>query len=70
MIKKIKHIIKGWYNRLHGFNWELYEQRIKQCTECSEILYITKNEAVCENCWCPLKSKLVVEEESCPQGKW
>ena len=55
---------------MRGFNWELYEQRMKQCTECSEILYLTKTESVCSNCWCPLKSKLVVEEEFCPQGKW
>lgn len=50
MIKKIKHIIKGWWHRFRGFNLELYEQRMKQCTECSEILYLTKNEAVCSNC--------------------
>lgn len=70
MLKKIKHIIKGWYYRFRGFNWELYEQRMKQCRECSEILYLTKNEMVCSNCWCPLKSKLVVEEERCPNGLW
>ena len=50
MVKKIKHIIKGWWYRFRGFNLELYDQRMKQCTECSEIIYLTKNEAVCSNC--------------------
>ena len=50
MIKKIKHIIKGWWYRLRGLILELYEQRIQQCVVCIEILYLTKNEAVCSNC--------------------
>ena len=39
MIKKIKHILKGWYYRLRGINLELMEQRMDQCKNCSEILY-------------------------------
>lgn len=70
MIKKIKNIIRGWYYKLIGFNWELYEQRMKQCNECSEILYITKNTKVCGQCGCVLDAKNRVIEEKCPLNKW
>ena len=50
MFKKIKHIIKGWYYRFKGINLELMEERMKQCRECSEILYLTKNVSVCSIC--------------------
>ena len=70
MITKLTHIIKGWYYRFRGLNLDLMLERIEKCKECSEILYLTKNETVCGECWCPLKSKCSVKEESCPQGKW
>lgn len=70
MIEKIKHIIIGWWYRLLGLNLELFEQRMEQCKECSEILYLSKNEAICKDCGCFLKAKLVLEDEECPLGKW
>ena len=70
MINKIKNIIKGWYYKLTGINFELLEQRMKQCKECSEILYITKNTAICKNCGCELSAKTRVESEICPLKKW
>lgn len=70
MFEKIKHIIKGWYYRFRGINYELMLERMKHCDKCTEVIYLTKLEKVCSQCWCPLKSKLVVEKEECPLGKW
>ena len=70
MVKKIKHIIKGWYYKLRGFNFELMEQRMEQCRECSEILYLTKNITQCNSCGCFLDAKTRVEDERCPNGLW
>lgn len=70
MWKKIKHIIKGWYYSLRGFNYELAEQRMEQCKKCSEILYLTKNVTECNICGCFLDAKTRVEEEKCPLKKW
>lgn len=70
MWKKIKHIIKGWYYSLRGFNYELMEQRMEQCKNCSEILYLTKNVTECNICGCFLDAKTRVEEEKCPLKKW
>lgn len=69
MVKKIKHIIKGWYYRFRGINFELMEQRMKQCRECSEILYLTKNVTECKSCGCFLSAKTRVEDEKCPLNK-
>lgn len=68
--EKIKHIIKGWYYKIRGINYELMLERIEKCKECSDILYLTKNVSVCSNCWCELKAKCSVEEERCPNGLW
>lgn len=69
-MQKIKPIFKGWYYSLRGFNWELAEQRMRQCQECSEILYLTKNVTECSICGCFLDAKTRVEEERCPKGLW
>jgi hypothetical protein len=42
---------------------------MKQCKECSEILYLTRNVTECSICGCFLDAKTRVKEESCPKGK-
>jgi rRNA maturation endonuclease Nob1 len=70
MVKKIENIIKGWYYKFRGINFELMDQRMKQCRECSEILYLTKNVTECNVCGCILSAKARVEDEKCPLNKW
>lgn len=69
MIKKLKHIIRGWYYALRGENWELSQQRMEQCRKCKDIVYLTKTVTECSICGCFLDAKTRVKEESCPQGK-
>ena len=67
---KIKNIVKGWYFRCLGKNKELFDERFKHCNKCSSLIYITKREAICKECGCPIKSKLVVKDEYCLLKKW
>ena len=70
MIKKISHIIKGWYYKLLGINLELVESRMSCCNECSDVICITKNTKVCKHCGCFLDAKTRIKEEECPLNKW
>lgn len=70
MINKIKHIVKGWFYGLIGKNYELGQKRLMFCNQCLYHKRITKNIWICEECGCVTSKKTLVEEESCPQGKW
>lgn len=70
MVKKIVHIIKGWYYKLRGINLELLNYRMQICDECDEMLRLTKNTKVCNHCGCFLDAKNRVIEEKCPLNKW
>lgn len=43
MIKKIKHIIKGWFYSLIGKNYELGQKRLSYCKSCQLHKQLTKN---------------------------
>ena len=43
MIKKIKHIIKGWFYGLIGKNYELGQERLIFCNQCPYHKQLTKN---------------------------
>lgn len=69
IIKKVKHIIIGWFNRIFKRNTYLYNKRIQICNACEHKEKIL-NEEYCSICFCPLKSKLVVEDEQCYDNRW
>jgi len=43
------------------------QRRYKICTECPELLKVTKQ---CKMCGCFMKLKVKLEESRCPIGKW
>lgn len=70
MIKKITHIIKGWFYSLIGKNYELGEKRIIHCNSCHLHRQLTKSLWICEDCGCVTSKKVLVEDERCPIGLW
>lgn len=70
MLKKITHIIRGWYYSFIGVNYELGQQRLKHCNVCSHHLKLTKNIYVCDLCGCVTSKKVLVPEEKCLEQKW
>ena len=70
MVKKIKHIIKGWFYSLIGKNYELGQERLNHCKSCQFHKRLTKNIWICEECGCVTSKKVLVEDERCPNGLW
>ena len=68
MIKKIKHIIKGWFYSLIGENYELGQKRLVCCNSCPHHKQLTKSIWICEECGCVTSKKVLVEDERCPDG--
>lgn len=69
-MKKLNHIIAGWYYGFTGKNYELGQSRLKFCKDCEHHKQITKRIWVCQECGCVTSKKTLVKGESCPQGKW
>lgn len=68
MVKKIKNIIKGWFKRIFNFDSELSRKRLEICDKCPHKTKIL-GDAYCSICWCALKSKSMVEDETCYDGR-
>lgn len=72
-VKKIVHIIEGNYKRImtHGSDIDnLTKRRRCICQSCNNKLRIFFIGDICKRCGCPIKSKTLVEDEQCPDGKW
>lgn len=72
-ITKIIHIIKGNIRRLFGYDSnmeELVKTRKSICCKCNNKIHIFFIGNICKRCGCPIKSKVLVEDEQCPEGKW
>lgn len=75
-------IYQGWKKYLKGSVTELERSRAKLCKECPEAVVGTYEKLMpdyelkevkglkCNQCGCPLSTKLRSKEESCPLGKW
>lgn len=62
---KPKKIIKAWAAALFGRNKAMAKPRLEICKVCpSNIL------GVCTHCGCPVRAKVRLKEETCPEGKW
>ena len=45
--------------------------RLNICLKCEYIKYIALNNiAICSICKCVIKSKIIMQNTSCPKGKW
>lgn len=65
----IINIIIGNFKRLFHLGRSLYTERYRICAQCSEKEDTPIGE-ICGLCGCPLKSKLVVDNEKCLIKKW
>lgn len=65
----IKHIIVGWYRRFFKPMTQEEKNRLEICNACDNKIKIG-NEWVCSRCYCPIKSKVRVEDELCDMNKW
>lgn len=69
MVKKIKNIIVGWYNKIFKYNQSLAEYRLSICEKC-EYKESILGQNVCGLCGCVLDAKVRVENEMCYNNKW
>lgn len=64
-MRKIKHIIIGWFFYLTNRHNELANKRLPICLECEHRIKF-----VCGKCGCALQAKARIKEEECPEDKW
>lgn len=69
MFHKIKNIIVGNVRKLLGYKSDLGTERLKICNACDQKLNITRNEAICKQCGCLIKAKVLMEDEKCLMNK-
>lgn len=70
MVKKIIHIIKGWYFNLFNKNEQLAIKRIAICKRCEHLEHIDMVGDICGKCGCVLAAKARVKDEECKLNKW
>lgn len=71
LLQKLRNIIVGNWRRFTGQALtEEGQRRLDICMKCDRKAQIAKNEYVCRECGCLLRSKVQVLEESCYLGKW
>jgi hypothetical protein len=50
---------------------ELQQQRLNICLQCPDLGFVIMQKITrCDICKCPIKSKIAVQNSSCPKGKW
>lgn len=79
---QISSIYKGWKKYLNGSVTELERSRAYKCKECPEAVVGTYEKLMpdfeleeikglkCNQCGCPLSTKLRSKDERCPLGQW
>lgn len=70
MVKKLIHIIKGWYFRLFNKNEQLAIKRIAVCKKCDSCMHTDILGDICAECGCILEAKARVKDEYCELNKW
>lgn len=65
IFRKIGHILSGYYVLMFENPTPEAVKRKVICKDCSLRKYF-----VCGECGCVISAKVVLEEESCPLGKW
>lgn len=72
MLRQIKNIVLGWFMFLLKFKKTEAAKRLDICHGC---IYGAKNKIEqwdnsCKICGCFMPAKVLVDNESCPDGKW
>lgn len=67
---KIWHIIKGTYNNIFNKFSKLSIYRMSVCATCPKRKHIWGFGHYCSICGCIIKSKVTIDEEKCPNGRW
>lgn len=79
---QISKILEGWGNYFKGKMSALERERGKVCEECPEAVVGTYEKLMpdfqlkkiqglkCNQCGCPLSTKLRSKDEECPLKKW
>ena len=70
MVKKLIHIIKGWYFKLFNKHEKLANTRISICNKCEYKVHIEMLGDICDRCGCVLSAKARVKDEYCELNKW
>ncbi len=64
-MKKIKHILTGWFLALIFWDSQKAKKRRAICKICpSRVMF------VCGECGCPIRMKSLVDDEYCDLNKW
>lgn len=66
----IINIIKGNWKRFNGVSTPISRSRLAICKSCDNKKRILFVGYICKSCGCPIKSKVLVHEEKCPNNKW
>ena len=70
MVKKIIHILQGWYFNMFNKHEQLAKKRIAICKQCKYLEHIDIIGDVCARCGCVLEAKARVKDEYCELSKW
>lgn len=69
MVKKLKHIIIGWWKHIFQPMPIWAKKRLEKCDNClyqDNIL----GQNICSKCGCVCRVKVLVEDEICYDGRW
>ena len=69
VLKKGKHIVKGFTALATGKKYEFTDGRIRICQKC-EFNYWIKRTLWCSICKCFVPAKARVKDAECPKGLW
>lgn len=69
ILKKLRNIIVGWFNKIFNRENKLAEKRLAICNNCPKKVKFL-GEDVCDICLCVIDAKVRVKEEQCHDGKW
>lgn len=69
ILKKVWHILKGWYYKLFNKKEDIAESRLAVCKHCDNRVPSALGDA-CALCGCILDAKTRVKDEHCDVDKW
>lgn len=50
---------------------EIQQKRLDTCLKCPDLGFMVFTKIMkCNACGCPIKSKIALNNSSCPKGKW
>lgn len=68
--KMVSHIFIGNFKRLFKIYDKESIRRYKICKRCEHRKYMKHYGYYCDECGCPIRSKITVKDERCFNDKW